>query len=427
MRSKADLAMELNDYQRSFINKHINPQMQIFRKTAIENFAGLEFPNQKKQSWENTNIDALHWEQYEINLQHDKVMREQPLNYQTHDEYSAVVNIRGNTFEIIHDEKIMNAGVVIKDWFSSLYDSHEYCINNVGKLITSDSDKLAALTHSYSNIGVFIFIPQNVIIEKPLYIKTHFYNQGNIYPYYTMLYIAQGASVDIIQQYVSNHHNNIFSGVTEIFLEENANLNLLEIQRFGKKMWNFDNQKVQLAKNSRLNWFQLELGGSMLKKDICVEMAGKYSEVLHTNIYMPKYSQNFSINTWQDHLSPFTKSDMLLRGVNYNQSSSAWRGMIHVGKDAIETDAYQASNNLLMDSSIKVNAIPSLEILTDEVRCSHGVTMSEIDDEQLFYLYSRGIEDRIAKQLIVNGYLESALERNSNPIFKRFLRKVLKI
>jgi len=266
-----------------------------------------------------------------------------------------------------------------------------------------------------------------VSIEKPILVDNYLTEKEYIYPYYSLLVLGEGSTVNIINQYSSNTEENIFSGLFEICIKDHASLNYIEIQKFAKKVWNLNNKKASLGDYSKLNWFQIDKGSRMVKNNIAVDLAGKNSDAIITGVYEPVKNQKYVFETCQSHSSPQTRSNVLYHGVNYENSFSKWQGMIHVDIGAINTDAYQASHNLIMSPLAEASAVPGLEILTDDVRCSHGVTISQIDQNQLFYLNSRGIEDLSAKQLIKNGFIETAIARLDNPFFQKIVKNEMKI
>jgi Fe-S cluster assembly protein SufD len=152
-----------------------------------------------------------------------------------------------------------------------------------------------------------------------------------------------------------------------------------------------------------------------------VDLIGQGSQALISGLFLPVRKQRFYMDTLQNHLGENTTSDLLYRGVVNGESQSRWQGMIYVDKQAIRADGYQANHNLILSKAAKVDAIPGLEILTDDVRCSHGVTITNIDAEQQFYLKSRGISEQDGVGLIVSGFIQKALDRISSEFTKQMI------
>ena len=144
---------------------------------------------------------------------------------------------------------------------------------------------------------------------------------------------------------------------------------------------------------------------------------------LITGILLPIGDHQIDFDTNQNHLAALTKSDLLFKSALANQGRSVWTGMIKVSPEAIQSDGYQINRNLMLCGQPHVDSVPGLEIMTDDIRCSHGVTISEIDQDQIFYLKSRGITESEAKQIIAEGFLNSALERIPNTNVKDVIRK----
>ena len=173
------------------------------------------------------------------------------------------------------------------------------------------------------------------------------------------------------------------------------------------------------------NYLLIEKGSGLVKRNLIVDMNGANSEAMITGLYQPDSTQRFIFVTHQNHNASQTKSDLMFKGVLDNNAYSLWQGNIFVAKDTTGADGYQMNNNLLLDRKAHAESIPGLEIIADDVRCSHGVTISNIDQEQLFYLKSRGIDETNGKQLIVDGYIREALQRVTSPRIVEFAKKSL--
>lgn len=295
-------------------------------------------------------------------------------------------------------------------------------IEKIGQIIPPTSDKFTAFGYAFAQDSAVLFIDEGVEVKTPLFYQENFQGEKLAIPSSTLIYLARNSSATLIRQQRNVGSSDIFNaGVTEIFLEEGAKLDILDLCTASHQTWEFQNQKAELAKNAALNWFTLYTGSGFSKSQQQVDMTGQGSQALVTGLFLPMGTQRFNMDTIQNHLAENTTSDLLYRGVVDGESQSRWQGMIYVDKKALRTDGYQANHNLILSKTARIDAIPGLEILTDDVRCSHGVTITNIDEDQLFYLKSRGISEPDGVDLIVTGFIQKALDRISSEVLKQMI------
>jgi Fe-S cluster assembly protein SufD len=212
-----------------------------------------------------------------------------------------------------------------------------------------------------------------------------------------------------------------------VILEEESQFNLFEDQKVGGKASLLNASTFQCLNTSDLNSIYLDHGGEVIDRYIDVKMMGMNSSSKITGLFSSTNGQNFNFDTQQNHYSAYTNSDLLFKGVIGKKASSSWKGNIFVSEDSVGTNGYQANRNLLIDPSAKVDSTPGLEILTDDVRCSHGVTMGNIDKDQMFYLQSRGIEKKEAERMIIDGYFRSTLKRIPDMQLRNYIQNSIEI
>lgn len=295
-------------------------------------------------------------------------------------------------------------------------------IERIGQIIMPSSDKFTAFGFAFARETAVIYVDEASQVKTPIFYQETYQGGKLAIPSTTMIYLARNSSATLIRQRKSSEPSDMFSaGMTEIFLEEGARLDILDLFTASPRTWDIQNQKAELEKDAALNWFTLLTGSGFSKSHQQVDLAGQGSQTLVTGLFLPTGTQRFYMDTIQNHLARNTTSDLLYRGVVDGESQSRWQGMIYVDKQAIRTDGYQANHNLILSKTAKVDAIPGLEILTDDVRCSHGVTITNIDEDQLFYLKSRGVPEPDGIELIVTGFIQKALDRISSEALKQMI------
>jgi len=168
---------------------------------------------------------------------------------------------------------------------------------------------------------------------------------------------------------------------------------------------------VKVDRDATVEWIFASLGSHLTKNFLDLDLTGKGSTGRMSGFYFTDHDQHLDHDTQQNHYAPNTTSDLLFKGALLGESRSVWQGMIYVAPDAMKTDGYQANRNLVLSRKARADSIPGLEILANDVRCTHGATVGKIDPDESFYLQSRGIPKRDAEQLIVEGFFDPIMQR----------------
>lgn len=203
----------------------------------------------------------------------------------------------------------------------------------------------------------------------------------------------------------------LHGGIVEIQVGAGANLRFVELQSWGEHVWNFTHERVKVEQDGNLDWIFGAIGSQLTKNFSDLDLVGQGATGRMSGFYFTDHNQHLDHDTQQNHLAPNTTSDLLFKGAVQDESRSVWQGMIYVAPGAIKTDGYQANRNLVLSPKARANSIPGLEILADDVRCTHAATVGKVDAEQVFYLLSRGIPEEEAKRVIVEGFFDPIMQR----------------
>jgi len=203
----------------------------------------------------------------------------------------------------------------------------------------------------------------------------------------------------------------LHSGLFEVYVGQGAHLNFVELQSWGENVINFTRENVQVDRDGSIDWIFGALGSKLTKNYSDLNLIGKGATGKMSGFYFTDNNQHLDHDTQQNHLAANTTSDLLFKGALLDNSRSVWQGMIYVAPEAGKTDGYQANRNLVLSKHARADSIPGLEILTDDVRCTHGATVGKIDEEQVFYLLSRGLPRDGAERLIVEGFFDPVMQR----------------
>jgi Fe-S cluster assembly protein SufD len=291
--------------------------------------------------------------------------------------------------------------------------SHEDLVReHLGSLVPAE-DPFVARNEAGWRDGVLIHVPRGVRVSEPIRIEVPLEQSGSAIGWRTLVVLEEGAEAEVWEHWSSadDEVDGVLNSVVELSIGQAATLRYVNTQDISESAWIFATQRAQIERDARLDWAALGFGSARGKVRMETKLAGPGSEARVTGGYAGGPGQHLDYDTTQEHAAPNTNSDLAFRGVLAAGSTAVWRGMIKVDPGAQQTDAFQESRNLLLSTDAHADAIPGLEILADDVRCTHAAAIAQIDRDQLFYLTSRGLDPAEAKSLIIEGFLESLVER----------------
>jgi Fe-S cluster assembly protein SufD len=210
-----------------------------------------------------------------------------------------------------------------------------------------------------------------------------------------------------------------------LIVEQDAKLRYVQVQDWGRNVWNFMTERATLAQDATLNSLHVALGSKFSKASIGSHLRGKNTLAEMLGIYFADGDQFFDHHTWQLHESPYGTSDLEFKGALKGNARSVYSGLIKVFEGAQKTDAYQQNRNLVLSRAARADSIPNLEIAANDVRCTHGATVSQVEEEHLFYLQTRGVPRSEAQNLIVEGFFRPIIDRAPNEQVQEFLRTAI--
>ncbi len=280
-------------------------------------------------------------------------------------------------------------------------------------LVHADRDRFAALHAALFTGGTFLYVPDGVEVERPI-VGQHFSHEAgtSVLPH-TLIVAGKNSKFDYLDEYIAENddESGYRSGSAEIFLGEGSQVGYVAVQKWGRNVWHFSDQRAELLKDSSLRLFNVTLGGKFSKSRVEASLAGEGSNAELKAIYFASGQQFFDFHTLQDHRVGNTRSDLLFKGALQDVARTVYAGLIRIEKHAARSDAYQANRNLVLSDKAKATSIPMLEIDNNDVRCTHGATVGPVDPEHLFYLRSRGIPETTAKRMLIQGFFGDVLDR----------------
>jgi Fe-S cluster assembly protein SufD len=271
-------------------------------------------------------------------------------------------------------------------------------------------EKFAAHNAAMWQHGLLVVIPKGVVLEKPLYVRIAVTGQT----FWRLVVVAEeGSRASLIEEYASpGPATEAYSNaVTELFVEANAKLEYVSLQNLSTETWHFASHHARVERDAELDWVAGGFGSKRGKTRIRNDLNGQGATSRVTGAYFADGTQHLDYDTFQEHIAPNCESDFAFKGALRDNATAVWRGMIRVEPDAQKTNAYQECRNLMLSPTAHAVPIPGLEIMANDVRCTHGATVSRVDREQLFYLMSRGLPRAEAERLVVRGFFQDVLDR----------------
>jgi Fe-S cluster assembly protein SufD len=283
----------------------------------------------------------------------------------------------------------------------------------LGRAVTPD-DLFTMLNDSAAyRAGSFVYVPRGVALEQPIPLRTVQARTGTLLHQRTLIVLEEAAQAEIWEEYDSAAEDldGVFNVTTELVVGDGAHLRYVCGQALSEKSWIFGAQRAELGRDASLDWVALGFGSARGRVRMETRLGGEGADARVTGAYATHGRQHIDFDTTQEHAAPNTTSDLAFRGVLQGRSTAVWKGNIIVDPGAQKTDAFQDSRNLLISKRAHADAIPGLEIQANDVRCTHAAAVAQVDPEQLFYLRSHGLEDEVAKRLVIEGFLSALVER----------------
>jgi Fe-S cluster assembly protein SufD len=279
--------------------------------------------------------------------------------------------------------------------------------------VVDDADPFVARNQHAWTGGAFVYVPRGVKLDAPVSITAVQSAAQTALSWRTLIVLDEGAEAEVWEQWLSADPklDALFNGVTEIVVGPNARLTYVCGQELSEKTWVFGSQRAEVERDGTIDWVALGFGSANGKVHMETKLAGRGSHAKVTGAYATHSRQHVDFDTLQEHAAENTTSDLAFRGILDGRSSAVWSGMIQVDKGAQQTDAFQDSRNLLLSKKAHADAIPGLEILANDVRCTHAAAIAQIDKEQVFYLRSHGLPLPAATRLVIEGFLAALVDR----------------
>jgi len=386
-----------------------------FREPAIEKFMELGIPTRKNEAYRYTDLYhffSLNFKNYFIPCEKDFIKAEDfrcdVADLDTH----GLVLLNG-FYPTINDKlRRLSGGIWIGSLNEAAKEFPDKIKDHYNRYTNGNNDGLVHLNTALASDGVFMYVPDGVVLNKPVQIVNLVEADSDIFNQHSNLIIAEDNSDTtlIICDHTLSPHNFLTNAVTEIYVGENARFDIIRVQNEHNNAAKITHTFIHQGKNSRTSSNNITLHGGLVRNNTFHFLEGKGSECNSYGLYLTDKFQHVDNYVSVNHMAPNCSSYQLFKGVLDDVATGAFNGRIYVNKDAQGTSAYQKNNSILLTDDAKMDTKPQLEIYADDVKCSHGATVGQLNNDALFYLQSRGINKREARLMLMFGFAHEVIQ-----------------
>lgn len=400
----------------SFLQSRIDPTwLTELRQEAWQQFSSMEWPNPRDENWMRSELRGFKIDKYPLPVETEEVPKDTGAPVwllEGVDAAGSVSSVDGRVTSESLSEALAAKGVLFGSLSRFCREKPEVIRGVMHSLIGTAPDRFAALQSAMWSDGCLLYVPRNVTIEHPLHFHAAL-TEGGTDISHVLVILEEGAHATILSECSSpsDQATGFHAGGLELIVKDRAKLRFVSLQDWGQKVWQFSHQRASVGRDATIQWTVAAMGARFAQVDQQVELVAPGASSYVNGVMFTRDRQHLTYNTIQRHCAPHCTSDFLYKSVLQDNSRTVWRGMIKVDEGADKTDGYQRNDNLMLSDQARADSIPGLEILADDVRCTHGSTSGRVDEELIFYARSRGFTRQEAIRMIVTGFFQQIFDR----------------
>ena len=416
------LVLQTDSYESSFTQLELQSWdkvpswLALQRRSAIQRFSELGFPTPREEEWKYTQVAPIASTSFKAARSDLDGFRSEQLDRITFANLGCprLVFFNGHYVERLSQLEGLPAGVQVESLAEVLQKDPASVEPHLTRYARYDDHAFVALNTAFICDGASLYVPDGQVIEKPihlLYISTAPQDAVITHPR-NLFVIGENSQATILESYVGLSDETYFTNlVTEIVAGENAIVDHYKLHQESKSAYHISTLQVYQGRNTRVRSFNVTLGGNLTRNEVNVTLDGEGAECELDGLYLLSGRQHVDNHTRLEHVKPHCSSREIYKGVLDEQSTGVFHGRILVHPGAQKTDSKQTNNNLLLSDRALVNSKPQLEIYADDVKCTHGATIGQLDEEALFYLRCRGIDYKTARSLLIYAFASELIRR----------------
>ena len=399
------------DFEQTLNGESTSP-VHALRRQAIERFAATGFPTTKDEEWAFTSVAPLTRIDFELAIATaaPAAVDIAPLRYGL----PGLVFVDGHFAPGLSQLDALPAGVLVKSLRAALVEDTDLVTAHLGQAAVIEGEAFTALNTAFLRDGALVYLPQGTVIDEPLHLLFISTAQtANAVSHPRVLIIAEAnAEATLVESYAGlGTETYLTNAISEISVGENAALDHYRVQREAPAAFHISATHVREERAAQFRSTSITLGGRLTRNHVHTALVGEGIDSTLNGLYVEDGTQHVDNHTLIEHAQPNCQSHEFYKGILGGKATGVFRGKIHVHQAAQKTDAYQTNQNLLLSDSARIDTKPQLEIYADDVKCSHGATIGQLDQDAIFYLRSRGIGHREAVRVLTRAFAGEVLDR----------------
>ena len=397
------------------LNGEKSTPLHALRRNAIEQFAAIGFPTAKQEEWRFTNVSPVNKIDFQPVLRYDREgITEADLASAFLPDAIRLVFINGFFSQEFSDVRFVPKNVVIENLATAKKNYSDLIQQFIGKGVKTDENAFTALNTAFIQDGAFVHVPKGIVVEIPLQLL--FVSTQKTSPFISLprniINVDENAQLTVFESYL-HRADNIYctNAATEIFLGENAKVEHVKLQMESINAFHISNTVVRQQTAGVYRSNSIALGGAIARNNVTAFLDAEHIECTLNGLTLAAGTQLVDHHTTIDHAHPHCISHELYKFVLDEKARGVFNGKVYVRKDAQKTDAKQTNKTLLLSDDATINTKPQLEIFADDVKCTHGAAVGQLDAEQIFYLRSRGLGEEEAREMLTYAFAGDVVNR----------------
>lgn len=388
--------------------------LRKLRSDAFARFAEVGFPTSRDEDWRFTNVSPVSQGHFQLSRNGVDSVSAAQISAFAFPGSLRLVFVNGRFVSGLSSTSAQPAGVHVASLASVLQENPALAEPYLGRFLDTRRDAFCALNTAFLADGAYVRIAKSTLLEQPVHLL--FVTSPGHVPTIThprnLVVAESGSEAAIIEDYVSlDETPGLCNSATELIAEEGANVSHYLVEREHVRAFNFSTLRIQQSRNANVASHSILIGGALVRNNVHPVLAGEGAECLINGLFIGRGSQHLDNYMLVEHASPHCSSRQFYNGILDGRAHGVFHGRIVVREDAQKTDAKQTNRNLLLSDEAQIDTKPQLEIFADDVKCTHGATIGQIEEKALFYLRSRGIDEASARQLLLQAFASECLDR----------------
>ena len=418
----ADFKQLQNIKKDDWFSKHRQSAFNIFQESG--------FPSTKKENWKYTDVKPIAKNLFSNIANNNVVINDDEIDAILFKEPECIelVFVNGTYSEKYSNIKNLPNELTIKNMANALGNDEDFLKKHLSQYVNDNSSSFTALNTAFIQDGAYINVPSDLILERPISITYVSKDNSNIFATHprNLIFMGENSKATIIENYIGIDDTNYFTNaVTETSLSQGASLKHYKIQQESSNAFHIGNLNASQNKDSRFESHSISIGGALVRNDINAQLNEEGAEIIMNGLYMTDNAQHIDNHTRVDHFKPYTQSNQNYRGVLNGKSRGVFNGKVVVHPQAQKIEAYQNNANLLLSDDAEIDTKPELEIYADDVKCNHGATIGQLDNDMLFYLRSRAVDEQTARSLLTYAFVDEIINNISFQSIKNKLEHLI--